>query len=103
MYVYKYLIKTSLRIYLKYTSNAITHILQCAKKWNEICSQNLLITPSHNLSAKGAGDLDGIVDFLLQKRDSEESHDQVHVIEKNENNFNNEVANLNEQTLEQGK
>jgi ribose 1,5-bisphosphokinase PhnN len=67
----------------------------------------LLIKPSHTLSSstRGNSDLDGIVDFLLHKRESDESQDEVHVIEEDGNNddSNDQVIYLTEQASEQGK
>ncbi|CAB4000510.1 uncharacterized protein KIAA1841-like [Paramuricea clavata] len=80
---------------------------QCARKWDELCHQNLLIKPSHTLSSstRANSDLDSIVDFLLHKRESDESQDEVHVIEEDGNNedSNNQVVYLTEKASEQGK
>ena len=75
------------------------------KKWTELCCQNLLIKPSYKQSSNGNSDLDGIVDFLLQKRESDKSHDQAHVFKEKDNNdnSNNDDVYVNEQTSEQGE
>ena len=65
----------------------------------------MLTRPSHKISSRRTRDLDNIVDFLLHKRESDESQDEVNVIEQHENNdaSSNEVIYLTEQTSDQGK
>ena len=68
--------------------------------------QNLLVKPSHKISKllKGTSNVDVIVDFLLHKRDSDDSQDEVQVIKDDENfdNLNNKVVSHTEEMSEHG-